>query len=463
MHKEVLDIIERIGNERNISRQILMEALEAALVSASKKVLGNYVKVSRATIDPESADFHVFADKIAVEKVEFPEDEILLSEALAINPEVKVGDAVEVDVTPEDFGRIAAQSAKQVVTQRIREAERVMVYEKYKDRVGDLVYGTVHRYESRNVIIDIGITETILPQSEQAYGERYRYGDKIRAYILKVNESTKEPQIVLSRRCPEFLSRLFENEVPEIEEGIVTVRAVAREAGRRSKIAVASSDTNVDPVGACVGVRGSRVQMVVQELRGERIDIVEYSDDVRRFVGNAMKPAEVARVDLAENEEGEPPRATVVVRDDQLSLAIGKGGLNVNLASRLTGIQIDIVSESELNESEAAMREELVMLDDVDNRTADALMSVGIFSIYDIVEAGVEGLLQVPEMPEERAEKILANAVDLIEIAEKELATEQTTESSEESDAAITVETVEREEDVFRTQPKDTETPDVSE
>ncbi len=458
MHKEVLDIIERIGNERNISRQILMEALEAALVSASKKVLGNYVKVSRATVDPESAEFHVFADKIVVEKVEYPEDEILLSEARTITPDVKVGEVVEVDVTPDDFGRIAAQSAKQVVTQKIREAERVMVYEKYKDRVGDLVYGTVHRYESRNVIVDIGITETILPQSEQAYGERYRYGDKLRAYILQVNESTKEPQIVLSRRCPEFLGRLFENEVPEIEDGIVTIRAVAREAGRRSKIAVASSDTNVDPVGACVGVRGSRVQMVVQELRGERIDIVEYSDDIRRFVGNAMKPAEVIRVDLTEGEPGEQPRATVVVRDDQLSLAIGKGGLNVNLASRLTGIQVDIVSESELNESEAAMREELLMLDDVDNRTADALMSVGIFSIYDVLETGVEGLLQVPEMPEERATSILGNAIDLIEIAEKELAEGEAAESAEDSEAAITVETVEGEEDIFLAQPNNTET-----
>jgi len=443
MEREALDIIERIGNERNINVEILVDAVEAALVSASKKMLGNDVKVSRAVIDREAGDFRVFAYKTVVDEVEYPEDEISQEDAREVEPGCQVGDSIEVDVTPVDFGRIAAQSAKQVVTQRIREAERVVVYEKFKDRVGELIYGTVQRYEKRDVIVDIGVTEAILKHSEKAFGERYRYGDKIRAYILAVQESSKEPQVVLSRRCAEFLVKLFHNEVPEIAEGIVTIKAVAREAGKRSKIAVASSDASVDPVGACVGVKGSRVQMVVQELRGERIDIVEYSDDPRRFVGNALKPAEVSRVDLFEDENGRPERATLVVRDDQLSLAIGKGGLNANLASRLTGIPIDIVSEAELSESEQAMREELLILDDVDDLLADALMSEGIFSVEDILEVGLEGLMEVPNMDEEKASAILANAEELYQLAEEAQEEEESGESEEQTEAAVSVADVE--------------------
>jgi N utilization substance protein A len=442
MDREVLEIIDRIGNERNINIDILVEALEAALVSASKKMLGNDVKVSRAEIDRETASFRVYAYKMVVDAVEFPEDEILVEEAQRIAPGCQVGESIEVDVTPADFGRIAAQSAKQVVTQRIREAERVMVYEKFKDRVGELIYGTVHRYEKRDVIVDLGVTEGILKQNEKAYGERYRYGDKIRAYIMAVQESSKEPQVVLSRRCPEFLVKLFQNEVPEIAEGIVSIKAVAREAGRRSKIAVASSDPSVDPVGACVGVKGSRVQMVVQELRGERIDIVEYSDDPRRFVANALKPAEVSRVDLIEDENGKPERATLVVRDDQLSLAIGKGGLNANLAAKLTGVPIDIVSEAELTESEEAMREELLILDEVDDLLADALMSEGLFSVEDIVQAGKETLMDVPGMTEEKADAILSNAEELLQLADQVEEELMQGESQEEAEAAISVEQV---------------------
>ncbi|MBZ0255820.1 transcription termination factor NusA, partial [bacterium] len=348
MSKEVLDIINRISLERNIPVQTLQDALEAALISASKKMLPPDVEVVEAELDRESGEFRIYANMEVVEEIEDEFTQILLEEARQYVDDVSPGEFLVIDVTPEDFGRIAAQSAKQVITQRIREAEREIIFDKYKNRTGDLVAGTVQRYEKGNVVVDLGNAEAILPNREQPQGERYRFGDRVKAIIADIRKSSKDAQIILSRTSPELVLKLFEQEVAEIKDGIVSIRLIAREPGRRTKIAVLSSDSDVDPVGACVGMKGSRVQMVVQELRGERIDIIEYSDDKQRFVANSLKPANIESVEL----DVKGTRALLVVQDDELALAIGKNGLNAKLASQLTRCEIDIITESQLNARE---------------------------------------------------------------------------------------------------------------
>jgi N utilization substance protein A len=281
-----------------------------------------------------------------------------------------------------------------------------MVYERYSNRVGELVTGTVQQYERGNVIIDIGYAEALLPFSEQPRGERYHYGDRIRAVIQEVNESTRDAQVILSRKTPELVRKLFEQEVTEVRDGTVVIREVAREPGRRSKIAVMSTNLDVDPVGACVGMKGSRVQMVVQELKGERIDIIPYSQDKAKFIQNSLKPAEVELVELEEGGR----RAMLTVKDDQLSLAIGKGGLNAKLASELTGTEIDIVSVSELEASERETRSMLASLPGVNEETVEDLMSLGIWSYDNILEYGVEGMVETLGMDRDLAARIHASA-----------------------------------------------------
>ncbi|HPA48085.1 MAG TPA: transcription termination factor NusA, partial [bacterium] len=382
-----------------------------------------------------------------VAEVTNPNLELSLSEVQEEIPDVEPGEELTVDVTPTDFGRIAAQSAKQVITQRIREAEREMVYDKYKNRVGELVIGTVQRHEKGNVVVDMGGAEACLPRCNMAFGERFRYGERIRAIISEVRDvrkqQGKEPVptgrhdrrdrdqvpkdalLILSRRSPQLVIKLFEQEVAEMREGTVSIRLIAREPGKRSKIAVLSSDNNVDPVGACVGMKGSRVQMVVQELRGERIDIVEYSDDKRRFVANSLKPAEIESVELSEDGR----RALLVVKDEELSLAIGKGGLNAMLASRLTGTEIDIMSVSQLGEREAEAKKELLELPSVQDAESEILMGKGLLSAIDIVEYGLDDLRALEGMSEETAEKIYREA--LRQIGELEPEPEESEEEGE--------------------------------
>ncbi len=434
--KDVVDILERISLEKNIPLDSLYDALESALITASKKMLDPEIDVTEAEIDRETGDFRVYATKTVVEEVTNPNLELALSEVQEEIPDVEPGEELTVDITPTDFGRIAAQSAKQVITQRIREAEREMVYDKYKNRVGELVIGTVQRHEKGNVIVDLGGAEACLPRCNMAFGERFRYGERIKAIISEVRDvrkqQGKEPAptghhdrrdrdqvpkdalVILSRRSPQLVIKLFEQEVAEMREGTVSIRLIAREPGKRSKIAVLSSDNNVDPVGACVGMKGSRVQMVVQELRGERIDIVEYSDDKRRFVANSLKPAEIESVELSEDGR----RALLVVKDEELSLAIGKGGLNAMLASRLTGTEIDIISVSQLAEREAEAKKELLELPSVHDAEAEILMGKGLLSAIDIVEYGLEELKALEGMSEDTAEKIYREA--LREIGELE-------------------------------------------
>jgi len=344
MNQELIGALNELEKERGISKAILIEAIETAIVSAYKRNFGlNSAASVRVDLDQNTGEIHVYSRRKVVEQVSDPKQEIALEEAQAIDPNYKVGDIVEDEVTPHDFGRIAAQTAKQVVIQRIREAERSIVYNEYANRAGDVVNGIIQRMDHRNVIVDLGKVEAVLPVSEQIPHERYEPNQRMKFYINEVKQSSRGPQIFLSRTHPGLLKYLFELEVPEIQSGVVEIKSVAREAGYRSKIAVFSRDPNVDPVGACVGNRGLRVQAVVSQLNGEKIDIIAWVPDPAAFIANALSPAVVTKVRLDRTGKS----AYVVVPDDQLSLAIGKEGQNARLAARLTGCKIDIKSESQ--------------------------------------------------------------------------------------------------------------------
>ena len=337
-----LDALKELAAEKGVEEEVLFDAIEAALISAYKRNFGSAQNV-RVVLDRHTGAYHVYAIKTVVEEVFDDVEEISLAQARTINPDYEIDDTIEIEVTPANFGRIAAQAAKQVVVQRVREAERGIIYEEFMSREGDIITGLVSRVENRNVFIDLGKTEAILMPAEQIAGETYEHGDRIKAYIVEVKRTSKGPQIVVSRTHPGLLKRLFELEVPEIQEGIVEIKSVAREPGMRSKIAVYSKDDDVDPVGSCVGHKGMRVQAVVDELGSEKIDIVKWNEDSAKFIANALSPAKV--VSVAVNEDEKVSR--VVVPDYQLSLAIGKEGQNARLAAKLTGWKIDIKSESQ--------------------------------------------------------------------------------------------------------------------
>lgn len=345
MNTEFIEALEELEKQKGISMDILIDALEAALISAYKRNFGSLQNV-QVYIDRTTGEIRVYARKTVVEAVEDDRTEIELNAARAKDPRYELGDIVEIEVTPRDFGRIAAQTAKQVVVQRIREAERGLIFEEFSNREGDIVTGIVQRYDPKNVYIDLGKAEAILGPTEQIPGEEYKHGDRIKTYIVEVKKTTKGPQIMVSRTHPGLLKRLFELEVPEIHDGVVELKSVAREAGARSKVAVYSRDENVDAVGACVGPKGMRVQTIVNELKGEKIDIVKWNQDYSKFVANALSPAKVVEVSVNEGAK----MARVVVPDYQLSLAIGKEGQNARLAAKLTGWKIDIKSESQMDE-----------------------------------------------------------------------------------------------------------------
>ncbi|MCF6093193.1 transcription termination factor NusA [Microaerobacter geothermalis] len=341
MNPDLMDAINQLEREKGISKEVLIEAIEAALISGYKRNFSSAQNV-RVDINRQTGEVKVFARKEVKEEVEDPRLEISLDAARQINPNYQLEDVVEIEVTPKDFGRIAAQTAKQVVTQRIREAERVLIYSEFIDREDDIITGIVQRQDSRFFYIDLGKTEALLPLNEIMPTDHLKHGDRVKAYISKVEKTTKGPQIFVSRTHPGLLKRLFELEVPEIYDGTVEIKSVAREAGDRSKIAVHSIDENVDPVGACVGPKGLRVQTIVQELKGEKIDIVRWSSDPSEYVANALSPSKVIKVIVNEEEK----MTRVVVPDYQLSLAIGKRGQNARLAAKLTGWKIDIKNES---------------------------------------------------------------------------------------------------------------------
>lgn len=345
MNTEFLEALRDLEREKGISASVLLEAIEAALLSAYKRNFGS-LQNAKVLLDRETGDCKVYAQRNIVEEVTDPRLEISLSEARAIDPLYNLGDVVETEVTPRNFGRIAAQTAKQVVVQRIREAERNIIYEEFANREGDIISGVIQRIEQKNAFIELGKTEAILTYAEQIPGETYAPGDRVKAYIVEVKKTTKGPQIFVSRTHPGLLKRLLELEVPELSEGIVELKSVAREAGYRSKIAVYSRDENVDPVGACVGPKGMRVQTIVNELHGEELDIIKWDPEPSKFVASSLSPAKVVAVEIWEDEKV----ARVIVPDYQLSLAIGKEGQNARLAAKLTGWKIDIKSESQMAE-----------------------------------------------------------------------------------------------------------------
>jgi len=342
VNEEFLDALLQIEKEKDIPFEVLMETIEAALVHAYKKHYATTGDV-RVRVDSTKAGFRVFCQKDVVEEVENAHLEIALPEARKINANAMVGDTIEFEVTPENFGRIAAQTAKQVVVQRLRDAEKKQIYEEFGDRVGEIVTGVVQRREQRNVVVGLGKVDAIMPSTEQVASEPYSFNDRIKVYIYKVSKADRGTQVFVSRTHPDLIRKLFELEVPEIAEGVVQIHSVAREPGQRSKIAVSSEEERVDPVGACVGHRGTRVQSVVSELYDEKVDIVRWSPDPAKFIAEALSPAKPSNVSVNE----ETKTATVTMPDSQLSLAIGKAGQNVRLAAKLTGWRIDICSESQ--------------------------------------------------------------------------------------------------------------------
>ncbi|RPI52922.1 MAG: transcription termination/antitermination protein NusA, partial [Deltaproteobacteria bacterium] len=341
MGSELKMIIDQVSREKGLDRDILIAALEEAIKSAVKKRYGVRLDLE-VNFNSAQGEIEVFQYRTVVEEAHDKETEISLKEAIELDSQCKLEDCIGTKMDISALGRIAAQSARQVIIQKMKTAERDLVYEEFKDRKGEVVNGIIQRYERGNVIINLGRTEAILPTSEQISSESYRRGDRLRAYIIEVKDTQREPQIVLSRTHPEFLIKLFELEVPEISDGIVRIMGVSREPGSRSKIAVSSSESDVDPVGACVGMRGSRVQAVVQELRGEKIDIVPWSPDPAKYIYNALAPAECSRVIVDDSTQS----LEVIVPDDQLSLAIGRQGQNVRLAAKLMGWRIDVRSET---------------------------------------------------------------------------------------------------------------------
>ncbi|MCM3787533.1 transcription termination factor NusA [Domibacillus indicus] len=342
MSSELYDALLYLEKEKGIERSLLIEAIEAALVSAYKRNF-NQAQNVRVELNLEAGSMRVFARKEVVEEVFDFRLEIALADAVQINPSYEIGDVVEMEVTPKDFGRIAAQAAKQVVTQRVREAERGIIYSEFIDREEDIMTGIVQRQDARFIYVSLGKIEALLPQAEQMANETYKPHDRIKVFITKVERTTKGPQIYVSRTHPGLLKRLFEIEVPEIFDGTVEIRSVSREAGDRSKISVHAENPEVDPIGACVGPKGNRVQAIVNELKGEKIDIVQWSEDPVVFVANALSPAKVVEVMVEEENKA----TTVIVPDYQLSLAIGKRGQNARLAAKLTGWKIDIKSETD--------------------------------------------------------------------------------------------------------------------
>ncbi|MCG3090063.1 transcription termination factor NusA [Sporosarcina cyprini] len=345
MSSDLLDALTALEKQKGISRDVLVEAIEAALVTAYKRNF-NQAQNVRVDLNLEKGTMKVYSRKDVVEEVEDERLEIALEDAHMINPAYEIGDIVEEEVTPRDFGRIAAQTAKQVVTQRVREAERGLIYDEYVDREDDIVNGIVERLDQRNIYVGLGKVEAVLPVAEQIQSESYQPHDRIKVYITKVERTSRGPQVFVSRTHPGLLRRLFEMEVPEIYDGTVEIKSIAREAGDRSKISVHTNNEEVDPVGSCVGSRGARVQSISNELNGEKIDIVEWSEDPVVFVANALSPSKVLDVQVNEEEKS----TTVVVPDYQLSLAIGKRGQNARLAAKLTGWKIDIKSETDARE-----------------------------------------------------------------------------------------------------------------
>ncbi len=450
MNSELLSVIAQIQREKGIQSEKIIKAVENALLTAAKKRFGSSDNI-QVKVDPQTGEIEAFYIKKIVDQVTDPKLEISLQEARQMDDNAEIGDEIGTPIEMADFGRIAAQTAKQVIFQRVREAELEAVYKEYSVRQGEIISGTILGQERRNYIVDLGKTEALLPYTEQVPREGYRRGDRIRAYLLEVKPSSRGPQLILSRSHPDFVCKLFEMEVPEIAEKIVEIKGVVREPGDRTKIAVSSRDSAVDPVGACVGIKGSRVQAVVRELRGEKIDIIAWTNDPRTFIGEALSPAVIDKVGVNEAEKS----ALVVVADQQLSLAIGKKGQNVRLAAKLTGWKIDIMSESEYDKARAKEREKeiteaiaqtqkeqqdreqkeaqriaqkegelpkapsLLDLPGIGEKIAESLSNHGFESVAKIAAATPEALIEVPMVGQKTAQKLIQAAKELMQSSQQ--------------------------------------------
>lgn len=406
MISDLTRMVDQVSREKGVERDVLIKALEEAVRAAARKKYGPDYDLE-VSFNEELGEIEVFEFKEVAEEITNEHVQITLDEARKMDPESEFGDSLGIKMDTDAFGRIAAQSAKQVIMQRLKEAERDIVYDDFKDRQREVINGIVQRFDRGSIIVNLGRTEAELPTKEQVPKESYRQGDRIRAYILDVRQYSRGPQIILSRTHPNFVSALFENEVPEIPEGIVQIMQVAREPGSRTKIAVASKDADVDPVGACVGMKGRRVQAVVQELRGEKIDIVTWDPDAAKFICNALAPAEIVRVIVDENNRS----MEVVVPDDQLSLAIGKRGQNVRLASRLTGWRLDVTSETNYNQALKDGYKSLLELPGVGEKRASDLYEDGFRSTHDVARATVADLVAIDGISEKRAGKLIEDAI----------------------------------------------------
>jgi len=425
MKSEFEIAITQLAADRNLDPRVILEAIEMALVSAYKRNYGSSQNVS-VTLDPRTGQAQVYVKKVVTEQVEDEGNEIALDEAHLIDASAKVGDFVDVEVKPRNFGRIAAQTAKQVITQRIREAERDSVYVEYAEREGELVNGTIRNVDARsnNVVVSLGKAEAILPRSEQIPREHYRFGQRIRVYIVAVERSVRGPQITVSRTHPDLLKRLLELEVPEIYSGTVEVKGIAREPGFRSKVAVAALQSGVDPVGSCVGMRGVRIQNIVNELVGEKIDVVEWNKDERVYIANALSPAKVIDVYLNPVEKN----AKVIVPDRALSLAIGKEGQNARLAARLTGWRIDIKSEAEAEQEREQLALEMAEAEERSRESKEARLAAAALL------AQAEALLEDGDGDEESEPEIELEQESELEEFEPELEAEPDFEAETESD-----------------------------
>ncbi|HOO41395.1 MAG TPA: transcription termination factor NusA [Syntrophales bacterium] len=411
MLPELKRLIEQMGKDRGLDKEIIIEALEAAMLSAARKKLGPQVDIE-AHYNEETGEIEVFQFKVVVETVTDPDTQISLAYARQnLDEETEPGDSLGSKVDASTFGRIAVQTAKQIIIQKVKDAERDNVYEEYKDRKGEIVNGFVQRFEGGSIIVNLGRAEGVIPTSEQIHREVYKRGERIRAYLLEVKRITKGPQIILSRTHPHFLRALFEIEVPEISEGLIEIINIAREPGKRSKISVRTYDKDIDPVGACVGMRGSRVQSVVQELRGEKIDIVPFSNDAVQYVCSALSPAKVSRVFV----DDEHHSMLVVVPDDQLSLAIGKNGQNVRLAVKLTGWKLDVKSETLEASKEEGGAGALMKIPGIDEELAERLFNDGLRSVAAIAAANAELLSAVPGLNEQLAQSLIREASKLLD------------------------------------------------
>ncbi len=429
---ELRRVLEQVEKDKGIDHTVLVEALESALLTAAKKRYG-MEKDIEAHFNEELGEIELFQFKTVVETVNNDDFEVSFEEAVKLDPEISLGDSIGIKLDSSEFGRIAAQTAKQVIIQKVRDAERDIIYNEFNVKKGQVVHGICRRVERGCVIVDLGKTDAILPAREQINGEHFRTGDRVIGYLIDVQQTPRGPRIVLSRTCPELLMELFKQEVPEAAEGIVQIKSAAREPGIRAKIAVYSSDADIDPVGACVGVKGSRVQNVVQELRGEKIDIVQWDPDDTKFVCNALAPAEVLKVLLDEDNHS----MEIVVADKELSLAIGKKGQNVKLASQLTGWQLDIISETYMNKRMNENKKLLLAIDGMNDTLAQSALLYNL-TAEQIAEADPLVLSnEIPAFNIDKAKEIVAAAKALINSEKWPELKETSRKALEEAEQAI--------------------------